>query len=93
MNRQEILTVAEELVNGPRAEDYGDAAENFQRVADLWSPIFGQEVTKAQVVQAMIGLKLSRLINSPEHTDTWIDIAGYAALGGEIYDLERKKSD
>ena len=42
------------------------------------SPIFGQEVTVAQVVQAMISLKLSRLINSPEHTDTWVDIAGYA---------------
>ena len=88
MNRKEILEKAEELVNGPRAEDYGDAAENFQRVADLWSPIFGQEVTIAQVVQAMIALKVSRLINCPDHTDTWVDIAGYAALGGELYDLE-----
>ena len=93
MNRKELLEKAEGTGKWSRAEDYGDAAENFQRVADLWSPIFGQEVTVAQVVQAMISLKLSRLINSPEHTDTWVDIAGYAALGGEIYDLERKQSD
>lgn len=93
MNRKEILEDAESKITGQRAEDYGDATENFQRVADLWSPIFGQEVTIAQVVQAMICLKLSRLINSPEHTDTWVDVAGYAALGGEIYDLERKQSD
>ena len=93
MNRKELLEKAEGLVNGREPRTMVMLAENFQRVADLWSPIFGQEVTVAQVVQAMISLKLSRLINSPEHTDTWVDIAGYAALGGEIYDLERKQSD
>lgn len=93
MNRKEILEKAEELVNGQRAKDYGDAAENFQRVADLWSPIFGQEVTLAQVDLALICLKVSRLINAPEHADSWVDIAGYAGIGGELYGLEGKKSD
>ena len=29
-------------------------------------------------------LKISRLAATPDHLDGWIDIAGYAALGGEI---------
>ena len=44
MNRAEILTTAEQLINGDRARDYGDAATNFQRIADLWTPILGVTV-------------------------------------------------
>jgi len=29
-------------------------------------------------------LKLARIKTSPEHADHWIDIAGYAACGGEV---------
>jgi hypothetical protein len=29
-------------------------------------------------------VKIARLANSPDHMDSWIDIAGYAACGGEI---------
>ena len=34
--------------------------------------------------QCLTALKLARLIVSPTHTDSWVDIAGYASLGGEI---------
>ena len=33
--------------------------------------------------QCMIAVKMSRLINSPKHLDSWIDIVGYAALAAE----------
>jgi hypothetical protein len=29
-------------------------------------------------------LKVARIKQNPNHTDNWIDIAGYAACGGEI---------
>ena len=32
----------------------------------------------------MIQLKLARIKTSPEHADHWIDVAGYAACGGEV---------
>jgi len=35
------------------------------------------------VYACMIAVKLSRLIETPDHEDSWIDICGYAALGGE----------
>jgi hypothetical protein len=84
MNRDEILTTAEQLINGPRAKDYGDAAENFQRIADLWRPVLGADVTPEQVALCLAQLKIARLISSPAHEDSWVDACGYLALGGEI---------
>ena len=83
MKRDEILDVAKGLINGARAKAYGDAYENHERIAKMWSVILGREVSVSQVYQCMVALKLSRLIVTPEHEDTWIDICGYAALGGE----------
>ena len=84
MKRDKLLDTAKNLVNGPRAEDYGDAYENHERVAQLWSTILGQDVSVSQVYQCLTALKLARLIVTPTHQDSWIDIAGYASLGGEI---------
>lgn len=84
MNRAYFLDKAEELINGNRAREYGDARENHQRIADVWSMILKTKVTPEQVCACMIGLKLARLANSMQQDDTWVDIAGYAALGGEI---------
>jgi hypothetical protein len=39
MTRDEILDTAKELINGQRAKDYGDAEENFQRIAEGWNII------------------------------------------------------
>ena len=83
MNRKKILQEAEKVINGDRAKDYGDARENHQRIADMWSAILGHPVTVGQVYQCMIAVKLARLSNTPDHQDSWVDIAGYAALGGE----------
>ena len=86
MKRDKLLDEAKNLVNGPRARDYGDAYENHERVAQLWGTILGQDVSVSQVYQCLMALKLARLIVSPTHTDSWVDIAGYASLGGEIKD-------
>ena len=37
MKRAEILEKAEEMINGPRAKDYGDAYKNHERIAKMWS--------------------------------------------------------
>ena len=93
MNRKQILKDADGKISRDRAEEYGDAWETHERAASMSSAILGQDVTVAQVYQCIIALKLSRLTFSPEHLDSWVDIAGYAALGGEAYDLKRKQPD
>ena len=83
MKRAEVLSKAESLVNGPRAKEYGDAHENHARIAKMWSVLLDTEVSVEQVYQCMIAVKLARLTVTPEHEDSWIDICGYAAVGGE----------
>ena len=83
MKREQILDKAKTLISGERAKDYGDAYLNHKRIAELWSPILDKDITVEQVYACMIAVKLSRLIETPDHEDSWVDICGYAALGGE----------
>ena len=83
-DRTYFLDEAEKLINGPRAKEYGPAKFNHERIAQIWSIILKRKVTAQEVVACMVGVKLARLAETIEHDDSWIDIIGYAALGGEI---------
>lgn len=90
MNRSDILLEAESLVNGQRAKDYGDAFDNHQRIADGWNIIIREallihgEITPQHVALMMDWLKTSRLLNTMDHKDSWVDKAAYSSLGGEF---------
>ena len=83
-----FLKQAEELINGPRAEDYGPALLNHERIATIWNVLLRKKlldkITPTEVVAMMVGLKLARLAEDMHKDDSWTDIIGYAALGGEI---------
>lgn len=84
MKRAEVLDTAKAYVTKDRAADHGDLEDNFATIAVLWSAYLGFEV-KPHDVAAMMGLlKIARLRQNPAHADNWIDLAGYAACGGEI---------
>jgi predicted glycosyltransferase involved in capsule biosynthesis len=87
MKREQVLQKAFNLVHGPRAEKYGPPLTNHERIAAGFSVIFNQEVKPSQVVKALIWLKIARLVNANDD-DSWVDIAGYAAIGSEIADDE-----
>ena len=91
-DREYFLNEAEKLINGPRAKEYGPAKFNHERIAKIWSVILAREVTAEEVVACMIGVKLARLAETMEHDDSWTDIIGYAALGGEIVNHEKETS-
>jgi hypothetical protein len=72
-----IAADAVHAVTGPRQRDYAHPRVNFQRIADLWAPIFGVPITPEQVAVAMIQVKISREMN--RHTrDNLVDLIGYA---------------
>ena len=79
-----ILEEANSLISKDRHNDHGPADKSFERIAKFWSLILDTPVNPHQVAQCMIALKLSRINHSSVNNDNWIDIAGYAALGGEI---------
>lgn len=86
--RREILDDADEKILGGRDREYGDPHESFSRIADLWTArsvyIDGAVYTPADVAQMMALVKIARLAYQPDHADSWVDLAGYAAIGGEV---------
>ena len=85
MKRADILATASEYVTTDRATTHGDAEDNFLRTAELWNAYLGVDNISATDVAVMLALlKVARIKQNPNHTDNWIDIAGYAACGGEI---------
>ena len=63
---------------------------NTTRIAKIWSVILGFDVTEEQVALMMVGLKVARLVETPDHQDSILDIAGYAAVMSEC--IEEKKT-
>ena len=83
-SRQQTLAAAGAAIDGDRHDDYGAVADNWRRIAAMWTAILGVDVTPEQTGLCMIAVKLSRLVNTPDHHDSWVDVAGYAALGAEV---------
>lgn len=84
MNRAEILAEADRLTHGDRNETHGDPWVNHDRIARIWSVLLGVEVTPSQVALCMVGVKLSRLVETPNHVDSFVDGAAYMAIAGEL---------
>ena len=84
MNRKEILDEANRLTHGDRDKNYGTPKVNHERIAALWSVVLETEISAAQVALCMAQVKVARLIESPEHLDSFIDAAAYMAISGEI---------
>ena len=76
----EMFDKAKNLIYGQREKDYGSATKNFSNIAKMWSVLLDKEITEEQVVQCMIALKQCRLINTPDHEDSWLDIMGYVGI-------------
>ena len=85
MNRSDVLHMADSLINGDRARDYGDAKENFSAIAQMWSAYLGTPVEPRDVAICMALLKAARLRIYP-HADSEIDGAAYFALASELGD-------
>ena len=86
MNRAELLDAAKKCVCGDREKDYGTPEDNFNVIAGLWSEYLGVRLDGVDVAAMMVLLKIGRISSSTQGgmADTWVDIAGYAACGGEI---------
>lgn len=89
MKRDEILISAMKCVTGDRAQDYGRPEDNFGKIAMLWNDYLQSggclgHIEAKDVAAMMILLKVARIATGHGKADNWVDIAGYAACGGEI---------
>lgn len=88
--RAKILDKAKKCVCGQREQDYGSPEDNFATIAELRTSYLGTEVTPLDVSLMMILLKVARIKTGTATLDSFIDIAGYAACGGEIAEKLRE---
>lgn len=84
MTRTEILNAAGQCVTRDRAATHGDAERTFGLIAAYWSSHLGQPISATDVAVMMGLLKIARIKSTPGHADNWVDLAGYAACGGEL---------
>ena len=77
------LDEAKSLICGDRNAQYGSPTQDFERIAGMWTILFGRQFSAHEVAMAMVCLKLSRLVHSPGKRDSWVDGAGYLACGWE----------
>ena len=84
MERSEILEAAKRCVCGDREQDYGSPEDNFEKIAEFWSTYMGYPVVAHDVAAMLALLKIARIATGHAKEDNWIDLAGYAACGGEL---------
>ena len=80
---QDILKEAEKLVGGDRQEDYGDKLTNHENIANFWSAYLNFNVTPHDVAICIALVKIARLKHAHKK-DSYVDLAAYAAIAGEI---------
>ncbi|MGA0895461.1 MAG: DUF6378 domain-containing protein [Ilumatobacteraceae bacterium] len=82
--RTRLLDDAAKLVNGDRNATYDEPLDNFLRIAALWSAYLNVPIGPADVAVLNVLQKVGRLMHTPGHVDSWVDIAGYAACGADV---------
>ena len=87
--RKELLKQATDAVCTDREGQYGSPEDNFRRIADLWTTYCGGYSFEPKDVAMMMSLlKIARIATGKHKDDNYIDLAGYAACGGELGSLE-----
>lgn len=88
--RSRILQQAEICICGEREQDYGSPESNFGIIAKLWTDYTGTLITSLDVAMMMCLLKIARIKNGGGTGDSFVDLCGYGACGGEIFENDRK---
>lgn len=76
---QEAATVTHQ-----RQTVYGRPEEYFSRYAALLSAYLGRNISTHQAVMILLIGKVCRLQETPDHRDSIVDIAGYAACYARV---------
>ena len=85
--RETTLDTAKKMITGHREQDYGSPENNFGTIAKLWTEYTGTLITALDVSMMMCLLKIARIKSGGVSGDSFVDLAGYAGCGAEIYEL------
>lgn len=80
----EILDEAASLIDGDRDRQHGDRHDSLSMIAELWSTYLGLRIKPYEAAVMMSLLKAARTRTGTFHRDNYRDLAGYAAIAGEL---------
>ena len=90
--KKTILQRAADTIDGPRQNDYGAPEDNMAAIAAAWSAYLGHEIDALDATNLMVMLKVMRTRRG-YHEDSYIDMAGYAAIAERIVDAAEPIQD
>jgi hypothetical protein len=92
---KEIAAKASALVGGDRKEAYGDVVDSLQKIATLMNAMLSvagktpaKPIEPRDVAMLMVAMKSARIYTGPFRADSFIDVAGWAAVAGEAASRE-----
>lgn len=95
--KTDIAAEAVRIVTGARRTAYGTPERNFERIARLWNAHLANRFQSAEQISLTAGdvaafmrlMKEARLAETPDHWDSYVDIAGYCLAGAEAVGVKR----
>lgn len=85
-NLLEQFDAASRSVTVDRREIYGNPQDTYRRIAAMRAVVDECPDVQIREILGMIVTKVVRLVQTPGHLDSWIDIAGYSRGGVMLLD-------
>ena len=83
MKASEVLLSATDVI-GQRGAVYGSPRVNHQRISARLTQLLEMPIRDWQACLMMVEVKLSRIQETPNHVDSFIDSCAYLALACEL---------
>jgi hypothetical protein len=84
---EKLLADVVDLVH-TRGSVYGHPYTNHKRISELWSAYLDHPITPSQVALCMALVKVSRISESPSHSDSIVDAIAYLSIYQTVLDAE-----
>jgi hypothetical protein len=92
MSPLEEFDAAIARVNDSRGAVYGHPADDFARAVAIKRAVSGCPDDLIRHCLEMIAVKMARLVESPDHLDSLLDIHGYARCAVMILDRRQRET-
>jgi hypothetical protein len=73
-------------VTTDRRAIYGSPQDTYRRISTMRAVVDECPDPEIREILAMIVTKVARLIQTPDHLDSWVDVAGYSRCGVMLLD-------
>jgi len=73
-------------VTTDRRAIYGEPEDTYRRISKMRAVVDECRDPEIREILAMIVTKVARLIQTPDHLDSWVDVAGYSRCGVMLLD-------